>query len=113
MTPIRTATDTVLPPIRVGIDPQDIAITPDGKTGYVANETSGTVNPIRIATDTALPPIKTSNIPGAIAITTTRGPSPMHGCCRVQVQSGLVRGFAAAGAAARGVAQLPVGRGKH
>ena len=33
-------------------------ITPDGKTGYVANGGSDTVTPIDIATDTALPPVK-------------------------------------------------------
>ena len=51
--PIRTATDTALAPIRVGIDPISIAVTPDGKTIYVANYGSGTVTPIRTATDTA------------------------------------------------------------
>ena len=37
MTPIATATNTAGPPITVGIDPDAIAITPDGKTAYVAN----------------------------------------------------------------------------
>jgi len=37
VTPIRTATNTALAPIRVGFDPEYIAITPNGKTVYVVN----------------------------------------------------------------------------
>ena len=37
VTPIATATNTAGPPITVGNDPNAIAITPDGKTAYVAN----------------------------------------------------------------------------
>src|SRR5215472_8962236 len=37
VTPIRTATNTALPPIKVGPNPEALAITPDGKTVYVAN----------------------------------------------------------------------------
>ena len=37
MTPITIATDTAGKPITVGKDPDGIAITPDGKTVYVAN----------------------------------------------------------------------------
>ena len=37
MTPIATATNTAGPPITVGSGPDAIAITPDGKTAYVAN----------------------------------------------------------------------------
>jgi YVTN family beta-propeller protein len=69
VTPIRTATNTALPPIKTGRDPVTIAITPDGKTAYVANNGSGTVTPIRTATNTALPPIKTGRSPVAIVIT--------------------------------------------
>ena len=58
MTPIKLATDTALPPIKVGHGPVYIVITPDGKTGYVANGGSDTVTPIDIATDTVLPPVK-------------------------------------------------------
>jgi len=66
VTPIRTATNTALPPITTGDNSDTIAITPDGKTAYVANFDSGTVTPIRTATNTALPPIKTGL--GAVAI---------------------------------------------
>ena len=69
--PIRTATNTALPPIKAGGNADFIAITPDGKTAYVANYVyqQGTVTPIRTATNTALPPIKVGVDPGAIAIT--------------------------------------------
>jgi DNA-binding beta-propeller fold protein YncE len=51
--PIDTATSTPGPPIAVGVNrpglhdqPDGIAITPDGRTVYVANIGSGTVTPI-------------------------------------------------------------------
>ena len=69
MTPIRTATNKALKPIKVGGGPVAIAITPDGKTAYVANRGSGTVTPIKIATNKALKQIKVGIDPGALAIT--------------------------------------------
>src|SRR5262249_26237184 len=66
----RTATNTPLPPIKAGPHPDAIAITPDGKTAYVANDVhAGTVTPIPTATNTPLPPIKTGHDTAAIAIT--------------------------------------------
>ena len=41
VTPIRTATNTALPPIRTGGNPIEIAITPDGKTAYVTDASPG------------------------------------------------------------------------
>ena len=47
-----------------------IAITPNGKTAYVANvRSSGTVTPIKTATNSRLKPIKVGIGPNAIAIT--------------------------------------------
>ena len=69
MTPIATATNTAGPPITVGSNPDAIAITPDGKTAYVANDGSDTVTPIATATNTAGPPITVGSGPNAIAIT--------------------------------------------
>jgi YVTN family beta-propeller protein len=74
VTPIRTATNTPLPPIKTGYDTAAIAITPDGKTAYAVNmgyypNTPGTVTPIRTATNTALPPIKIGAVTADIAIT--------------------------------------------
>ena len=69
VTPIRTATGKALKAIKVGKDPDVIAITPNGKTAYVANTGSETVTPIRTATGKALKAIKVGNGPTQIAIT--------------------------------------------
>ena len=58
VTPITTATNTPGRPIRVGEGPLAIAVTPNGKTAYVANEGTGhvdahTVTPIQTATNKA------------------------------------------------------------
>ncbi len=55
--------------IKVGRDPQAIAITPDGRTGYVVNSGSGTVTPIDTATRHPGPSIRVGTDPQAIAIT--------------------------------------------
>ena len=55
--------------IMVGAGPFAIAMTPDGKTAYVASYESGTVTPIRTATSTALKAIKVGIGPVFIAIT--------------------------------------------
>jgi YVTN family beta-propeller protein len=79
VTPIRTATNTALPPIRVakgpyaGQNPSAIVFLPDGKTAYVLTNTlfggPGTVIPIRTATNTALTPITVGQDSRAFAIT--------------------------------------------
>jgi YVTN family beta-propeller protein len=69
VTPIATATNTAGPPIPAGDLPISMAITPDGKTAYVANFSSGTVTPIATGTNTAGPPIRTGSNPFDIAIT--------------------------------------------
>src|SRR6516165_1707866 len=63
VTPIRTATNTALPPLKVGQGPEDIAVTPDVRTVYAGSTASDTVTPIRTATGTALPPITTGQTP--------------------------------------------------
>ena len=86
VTPIRTATNTALAPIRVGKFPQAeplaIAITPDGTTIYVADVVAqgsphqqGTVVPIRTATNTALASIKVGDYPDAGAAGGVRQPA--------------------------------------
>ena len=67
--PVDTATNIPGPPITVGIDPEGIAVAPDGTTVYVANRGSGTVTPISTATDAAGPPIPVGCSPQSIAIT--------------------------------------------
>ncbi len=55
--------------IGVGTDPDAIAITPDGKTIYVANAGSGTVTPITTRNKSARQAITVGSDPDAIAIT--------------------------------------------
>ncbi len=69
VTPIRTASNTPEPKIRVGATPWKIAITPNGATAYVVNNDSATVTPIRTATNTPGPAIKVGVSPTEIAIT--------------------------------------------
>ncbi len=69
VTPIDLATRRAGKPIKVGSDPQAIAISPDGATAYVVNSGSGTVTPISTATRRAGKPIVVGPDPQAIAIT--------------------------------------------
>src|SRR5581483_1151374 len=46
VTPINTATNTAGAPIPVGTGPTTLALSPDGRTLYVANTGSDTVTPI-------------------------------------------------------------------
>lgn len=73
VTPIATATDTAGAPIAVGQAPDDIAITPDGRTAYVADNGSAAVTPITTRADTAGPPIAVGANPFAIVITPVTG----------------------------------------
>jgi YVTN family beta-propeller protein len=51
VTPIRTATNTALRPIKVRRQPGSLAVTPDGRTVYAVNDVSDegplTVTPVR------------------------------------------------------------------
>jgi len=69
VTPINTASNQALKAIRVGKGLLAVAITPDGKTAYIANPLSGTVTPISTATNKALKPITVGSVPDAIVIT--------------------------------------------
>ena len=53
----------------MGRNPSAIAISPDGKTAYVANWDAGTVTPISTATSKEGHAIRTGKTPVAIAIT--------------------------------------------
>lgn len=74
VTPLRLGTTraakpvTARQPVTVAAGPVAAAITPDGKTAYVASAQSGTVTPIRTATNVAGKPIKVGMQPSAIAI---------------------------------------------
>ena len=67
VTPITTATNTAGKPVKVGLHPGQIVITPDGKTVYV-DSYRGTVVPIRTATNTAGQAIRAGQ-GGALAVT--------------------------------------------
>jgi len=67
--PIHVATNTAGKPIKVGLGPEQIAITPDGKMAYVTNLGSGTVTPIQVAAGTAGKAIKVGKAPFHLAIT--------------------------------------------
>jgi DNA-binding beta-propeller fold protein YncE len=80
VTPIDLATNAAGKPIKVSGkplatpfygQPMAIAISPDGKTAYVANGATSTVTPIDLATDTPGKPISLSGKPGADAIAIT------------------------------------------
>ena len=68
MTPISTRTNKAGPRIPIGVHPVDIAITPDGRTAYVANYGSDTVTPISTRTNKAGPAIPVGQRPADIAI---------------------------------------------
>src|SRR5215469_2619001 len=69
VTPIRTANNSTGRPIRVGRDPGAIAITPNGSTAYLDNQSGGVI-PIRLATNTPGRAIRVGGtLLGALAIT--------------------------------------------
>jgi YVTN family beta-propeller protein len=70
ITPINTNTNAPGTPITIAGGPAAIAITPDGKTAYVANYgLTNSVTPIDTATNTVGTPISVGDKPDAIAIT--------------------------------------------
>jgi hyaluronoglucosaminidase len=72
VTPIQVATGTAGRPIRIDGGPSlrgGLAITPNGRTIYVANYKNGTVTPINTKNDTTREPIRVGAEPYAIAIT--------------------------------------------
>ena len=54
--------------------PDAIAITPDGRTAYVADPSNGILMPVNLATDAPGQPIAVGSSPHAIAITDVQGP---------------------------------------
>ena len=69
VTPIGLTARRAGKPIKVGANPQAIAITPDGRTAFVANYGSDSVTPIRTVSRRAGAPIPVGQQPWAIAIT--------------------------------------------
>lgn len=58
LVPVNAVTHKAGKPVKVGVWPNGVAITPDGKTAYVDNSDSTTVTPVNLATGTAAKPIK-------------------------------------------------------
>jgi DNA-binding beta-propeller fold protein YncE len=54
-------------PIKVGLNPVQIVVTPDGKMAYAANYASGSVTPIQLPGGPAGPPIAAGRIPSRLA----------------------------------------------
>jgi YVTN family beta-propeller protein len=69
VTPIGLTARRAGKPIKVGANPQAIAITPDGSTAFVANYGSNSVTPIRTVSRRAGTPIPVGKKPWSIAIT--------------------------------------------
>jgi len=67
--PSTTATNTAGTNVTVGTGPAAVAITPDGKTAYVANFGATTVTPINTATNTVGTNITVGTNASGIAIT--------------------------------------------
>jgi YVTN family beta-propeller protein len=51
---IDTATNAVIATVRVGVEPNGVAVSPDGGRVYIANGASGTVSVIATATNTVI-----------------------------------------------------------
>jgi YVTN family beta-propeller protein len=67
VTPIATATNKPGKSIKIGIEANWIAVTPDGKTVYVTDPIGGTVTAIATATNTAIARIMVGGYPTDIA----------------------------------------------
>lgn len=66
---IDTVTNTVVATVGVGIFPQDVAVTPDGKRVYVSNANSNSVSVIDTASDNVVATVMVGTDPLALAIT--------------------------------------------
>ncbi len=69
LTALDSSTGTALTTVPIGNQPTDVAITPDGTTGYVTNSGDGTVTPFDVYSGNAGAPINVGNGPAGVAIT--------------------------------------------
>ena len=84
VTPIATATNVPGRPIRVGCNPDFLAVTPDGTTVWVASG-GHIVTPIATATNTAGKPVKIRGSITAMAVCPDRTQGPRNGTLRRRV----------------------------
>ena len=68
---IDTATNTVVTDIKVGESPYGIAVTPDGKKVYVANEDSNTISVINTKTNKVIATVPVGEKPNGVAVNPT------------------------------------------
>lgn len=66
--PVHLRAGTAGTPIKVGLNPVQIAFTPDGTMAYVANYASESITPIRLADGRAEPAIAAGKIPARLAV---------------------------------------------
>lgn len=71
--PLNTATLKAGAAIQVGRAPDALAVTPDGKTLYVANFLDNTVTPVPTASGKPMAPISVANGPIGLAINSPSG----------------------------------------
>lgn len=69
VTPIGLTARRAGKPIKVGANPQAIAITPDGSTAFVANYSSNSVTAIGVATGHPGPAVPAGQAPNSLAVT--------------------------------------------
>lgn len=65
---ISTATNTIIATVPVGLRPEGVAVTSDGKKAYVANSFSGTVSVIDTSTNTVTTTINVGGEPHGVAV---------------------------------------------
>ncbi|MBI3799016.1 MAG: YncE family protein [Deltaproteobacteria bacterium] len=65
---VDTATNTVVATVPVGGGPKGVAVTPDGKRVYVANQGSGTVSVIDTTTNSKIATVFVGGAPNGIAV---------------------------------------------
>jgi YVTN family beta-propeller protein len=66
---IRTATNTVVATVAVGLNPSGVAVTPDGQYAYVTNNSDNTVSVIATATRTVVATVPVGMAPDWVAVT--------------------------------------------
>jgi len=66
--PVHIRASTQGNPIKVGLSPQRIAFTPDGKMAYVTNSASESVTPIQLTDGRAEPAIAAGKVPTRLAV---------------------------------------------
>jgi sugar lactone lactonase YvrE len=70
---LNIATGRMVAQVRTGMEPDAVAVTPDGHLAVVANLLGGTITPVDLRTTRALPAIAVGGHPDAVAVGGPRG----------------------------------------